>query len=95
MTEKIEHKMKPHLLTEKQWSQLEDVVKCFDSFEENGLGCTSLKKHSIKLVDGAVPVRDKYCPISPAVQEIVYKEIDLMLELKVIELRVLGIIELM
>lgn len=51
--------MKPHLLTEKQWSQLEDVVKCFDSFEENGLGCTSLKKHSIKLVDGAVPVRIK------------------------------------
>lgn len=63
-----EHRMKPHDLDENQQNQLEDVIKCFESFEEKGLGRTSLEKHSIKLVEGAVPVKDKYYPISPAVQ---------------------------
>ncbi|XP_059222728.1 uncharacterized protein LOC131996796 [Stomoxys calcitrans] len=45
----------------------------------------SLEKHAIKLVDGAVPVKDKHYSLPHAVQEIVYKEIDNMLALKVIE----------
>lgn len=86
VNEKTTYKMKPHNLTLEQKSQLDLIVKSFYSFEERGLGHTSLEKHSIKLVDGAVPVKDRYYPISPAVQEIVYKEVDTMLELNVIEL---------
>lgn len=73
--DRLEHKMK-------QRNKLNEVIKCFDSFEEKCLGFTSLEKHSIKLIDGTVPVKDRHYPISAAVQEIVYKEIDL----KVIEL---------
>lgn len=79
------HKLDPHELTETQQIELEEVIKMFPSFEGQGLGCTWVEKHTIKLVEGAEPVKDRYYPISPAVQEIVYKEIDSMLELKVIE----------
>lgn len=74
-----------HELSAEQRLELEEVVKKFPSFEEKGLGCTTLEKHVIKLVEGAVPVKDKHYPLSPAVQEIVYQEIDNMLALKVIE----------
>ncbi|KAI8119245.1 Transposon Tf2-6 polyprotein [Lucilia cuprina] len=83
---KREYRMKPHDLTVEQQANLDKVVKLFDTFEEKGLGLTSMEEHSIKLVEGAVPVKDRYYPISPAVQEITYAEIDNMLRLKVIEL---------
>lgn len=74
-----------HDLTEDQKIRLSEVVSKFYTFEEKGLGCTSLEKHAIKLIEGANPVKDKHYPLSPAVQDIVYKEIDNMLALKVIE----------
>lgn len=74
-----------HDLTKDQQRQLAEVVRKFPSFEEKGLGCTPLEKHEIRLIEGAVPVKDKHYPLSPAVQEIVYKEIDNMLALNVIE----------
>lgn len=46
----MEYKMKPHKISIEQQSQLDSVIKSFDSFEEKGLGQTSLEKHSIKLV---------------------------------------------
>ena len=85
-TEKEVNKLKPHDLNEEQRMKLDKVIKEFDTFEEKGLGMTNLEKHSIKLIDGAEPVKDRYYPISPAIQEITYKEIDTMLELNVIEL---------
>lgn len=41
--------------------------------------------HTIELFDGASPVKDRYYPVSPAVQESIYAEVDEMLKLGVIE----------
>lgn len=83
--EKLEHKLNPHVLTEDQQMRLQNVIKSIDNFEEKGLGKTSLEKHTIKLVEGAVPFKERHYPISPAVQAIVYGEVDNMLKLNVIE----------
>lgn len=74
-----------HQLTGEQRRRLEEIINKFPTFEKNGLGCTKLEKHAIKLVGNANPVKDRHYPLSPAVQEIVYNEIDKMLALKVIE----------
>lgn len=74
-----------HELTTKQRSRLQEVIEKFPSFEKLGLGKTSLEKHTIQLKEGTNPIKDKHYPISPAIQEIVYGEIDKMLELNVIE----------
>lgn len=80
-----DYKLNPHELTNDQENRLKCIVKKFKTFEENGLGCTSLEKHSIKLVEGAEPVKDRHYPMSPAVQAITYQEVDNMLALNVIE----------
>ena len=79
-----EHYLGPHELTPQQQKELEIVKNEFLCFEKNGLGKTHLEVHKIDLVDGAVPVKDRHYPISPAVQEIVYKEVDEMMSLSVI-----------
>lgn len=76
------HKM--HSLSDKQQVDLEIVKSSFLTFENDGLGRTPLEKHTITLVEGAVPIKERHFPISPAVQEIVYAEIDNMLKLGVI-----------
>uniref|UniRef100_A0A1I8NKY6 Retrotransposon gag domain-containing protein n=1 Tax=Musca domestica TaxID=7370 RepID=A0A1I8NKY6_MUSDO len=80
-----DYKLNPHELTNDQENRLKCIVKKFKTFEENGLGCSSLEKHSIKLVEGAEPVKDRHYPMSPAVQAITYQEVDNMLALNVIE----------
>ena len=80
-----EHYLKPHVLSAPQQAKLEEVIQQFASFESNGLGRTHLETHKIELIEGAVPVKDRHYPISPAVQEIVFKEIDEMLKLDVIQ----------
>ena len=82
---KLDSKLSPHVLSESQQRQLDEVKKQFKSFEVHGLGRTPLEMHTIQLIEGAQPVKDRHYPISPAVQEIVYKEVDQMLELGVIE----------
>lgn len=74
-----------HKLTVDQQQRLQQVIDSFKTFEKDGLGRTPLEKHSIKLVEEAVPVKDRHYPLSPAMQSIVYAEIDKMLELGVIE----------
>lgn len=76
---------KIHDLSEEQKERLKRVVSKFPTFEEKDLGLTSFETHTIKLLEGAMPIKDKYYPISPAMQEIVYAEIDKMLELNEIE----------
>ncbi|KAH8339641.1 hypothetical protein KR059_000403, partial [Drosophila kikkawai] len=49
-----------------------------------GLGRTSLLKHHID-VGLATPVKQRHYPVSPAVEKVLYAEIDRMLELGVIE----------
>lgn len=80
-----ECKLRPHDLTEDQKRRLDEAIDQFDTFEQKGLGRTQLEKHTIKLIEGAEPVKDRYYPISPAVQKITYEEIDNMLRLNVIE----------
>ena len=82
---KLENKLSPHELSESEKSQLDKVRLQFKSFEDHGLGKTHVETHIIQLKEGTQPVKDRHYPISPAVQEIVYKEVDQMLELGVIE----------
>ena len=81
-----EHYLKPHTLSPEQQMKLDDVIQQFATFETNGLGRTHLETHKIELIEGAVPVKDRHYPISPAVQEIVFKEVDDMLNLDVIKI---------
>jgi len=42
-------------------------------------------KHAIELVPDTTPVIDRHLPVSPAVQQLIYEEIDERLRLEVIE----------
>lgn len=80
-----EYKLNPHVLEERQQQKLDEVISEFNTFEEKGLGHTNLERHSIKLIEGAEPFKDRHYPMSPAVQALVYEEVDTMLRLNVIE----------
>ena len=68
-----------------QTQQLEVVKNMFPSFEKQGLGRTSMLQHTID-VGEALPIKQRYYPVSPAVENLMYQEIDRMLSLNVIEL---------
>jgi len=70
----------PHVLE----APVQEIRKSFLSDEEHGLGRTSVMKHTIELVKGAVPVKDRHYPVSPAEQKFIYEEKDEMLRLGVI-----------
>lgn len=71
-------------LTQVQQRQLELVKTFFPSFEKQGLGKTSLIKHRID-VGNSRPVKQRFYPVSPAVEKLMYSEVDRMLSLGVIE----------
>lgn len=73
-----------HQLDQQQNQQLENVIKNFPSCEVQGLGKTSLMKHTIN-VGEAVPTKQRYHAVSPAVEKKMYAEVDRMLQLGVIE----------
>ena len=77
------HKL--HNLTVDQQQTLDAVMKKFPSFEVRGLDRTGVEKHTIQSFDGSVPIKERHFPISPAVQEIVFAEIDKMVKLGVIQ----------
>ncbi|KAL7723154.1 hypothetical protein ACLKA6_018414, partial [Drosophila palustris] len=74
-------------LEERQVTQLEAVKREFLQFEKDGLGKTHLLQHRIQLIEGTEPVKDRHYPLSPAKQEIVWAEVDKMLQLGIIEER--------
>lgn len=74
-----------HNLTAAEKSLLDEIVNNFPSSEALGLGKTTLTKHEIQLVENAVPVKQRYYPVSPAKQADLDSEIDRMLRLGVIE----------
>ncbi|XP_041451796.1 uncharacterized protein K02A2.6-like [Drosophila obscura] len=78
--------MEPHELTHSQQTRLDQVKEKFRSFDAHGLGRTKIENHEIRLVEGAVPVKERFYPVSPAVQELLFAEVDEMLRLGVIEL---------
>jgi len=56
----------------------------FPNFERKGLGRTDWKKHDIDIGE-AKPVKQRYYPVSPTVEKLLYTKIDRMLSLGVIE----------
>lgn len=73
-----------HHLTPAQLDELEVVKKEFPSYEELGLGRTNLYVHQID-VESAQPIKQRHYPVSPAVQKLLYEELDRMLSLDLIE----------
>lgn len=73
-----------HHLSDPQRQRLEMIIEKFPSFTEKGLGRTKSEIHMIDTRD-AVPVKSKHYPVSPAVQKLMYAELDRMLNLGVIE----------
>ncbi|XP_070070164.1 uncharacterized protein [Drosophila takahashii] len=77
--------VEPHILSEEEKTQLELVQDKFLTYEKHGMGLTELETHSIQLEAGTVPVKERFYPVSPKVQELLYAEVDEMLRLGVIE----------
>lgn len=73
-----------HLLTTLQEQQLAEVTSLFPSSEVLGLGKTHLEFHTIDTNDH-LPIKSRHYPVSPAIQELIDKEVDRMLSLGVIE----------
>lgn len=71
-------------LSSAQQQQLNSVINLFPSFEKRGLGKTTLIEHDID-VGEAKPIKQRFYPVSPAVERLIFQEIDRMLELGVIE----------
>jgi len=72
-------------LTPDQETKLTEVKRLFPSFEEKGLGRTSLLEHKIEIEPKTKPIKQRYYPISPAVEKLLHQEIDEMISLGVIE----------
>lgn len=73
-----------YCLTRSQHQQLDAVISLFPNFEKQALGRTSLIKHTID-VGNTKPIKQRFYPVSPAVEKLMYAEIDRMLTLGVIE----------
>ena len=73
-----------HVLNAEQSIQLENAINRFKCFSKHGLGKTSLETHLIDTKD-SVPIKQKHYPVSPAVQTLLYEELDRMLAMGVIE----------
>lgn len=71
-------------LTSSQNSQLEAIIALFPNYEKQGLGRTCLIQHNID-IGTATPIKQRFYPVSPAVEQLMYKEVDRMLALGVIE----------
>lgn len=80
----IEEENKAHDLTPLQNQKLQEIRAQFPSFLDRGLGKTHLQTHTIDTGD-ALPVKDRHYPVPPAVQKLLYAELDRMLGLGVIE----------
>lgn len=73
-----------HNLSVEERVRLETVKEEFLDFDRHGLGKTELMEHVIDTGD-AVPVKQRHYPVSPAVQSLLYQEVDRMIDLGVIE----------
>lgn len=67
-----------------QKQQLAEVTSLFPSSELLGLGKTHLEFHTID-TNNDYPIKSRYYDVSPAIQQLIDKEVDRMLCLGVIE----------
>lgn len=74
-----------HSLLAAQNTVLEKVKAKFPYFAVLGLGRTDVEEHVIELVDENIPVKQRHYQISPAIQKLVFSELDRMLSMGVIE----------
>lgn len=71
-------------LSDKQRQALDELVtRLFADIDPNQIGCTNLVEHVIET--DSVPIKQRYYPISPAMQKIVNQELDKMLEQGIVE----------
>ena len=73
-----------HVLSSSEQSLLDIVKQQFPSFVAQGLGQTQLLTHKID-VGSANPIKQRHYPVSPAIQKLMYDEVDRMVELGVVE----------
>lgn len=73
-----------HTLSLEDSQKLDNIKSLFPSFEKDGLGKTHLIEHVID-VGSNKPIKQRFYPVSPAIQDLMYAELDRMLELGVIE----------
>lgn len=73
---------RPLSLLEKQKLQL--VINTFPAFSKEGLGRTSVISHVID-VSSSTPIKQRHFPVSPAIEKLIYAELDRMLQMDVIE----------
>lgn len=73
-----------HALNKKQSTHLEAIKNMFPISKSSELSKTSLLQHSIN-VNNSKPIKQRHYPVSPAIQDIMYTELDRMLSLGVIE----------
>ncbi|XP_065369018.1 uncharacterized protein LOC135961445 [Calliphora vicina] len=71
-------------LTAIQQQQLDLIIALFPNFDQQGLGRTKLIKHEID-VGESKPIKQRFYPVSPAVEKLMFAELDRMLALGVIE----------
>lgn len=71
-------------LNKTQQCQLKAIIDSFPNSERDGLGCTTLLEHKIDTGE-ASPIKQRYYPISPAREKLLFAEMDRMLDLGVIE----------
>ena len=83
--EKPEYLLEMHDFTEEEDKKLKSVIAQFQSFENYGLGKTSVDKHSIQISPGSQPVKHKLQMVSPVVLQALEEEVDRMLGMGVIE----------
>lgn len=84
LTPTTEDSTNHHSLSSVNQARLDEVISKFPSCKLEGLGKTSLIKHQID-VGSATPIKQRHYPVSPAVQAVMYAELDRMLDLGVIE----------
>lgn len=70
-------------LTPEQHRQLDDLIEELFTRMPERLGCTTLVEHKISTT--AEPIKQRFYPISPALQKQVYKELDDMLAQGIVE----------
>lgn len=71
-------------LNMEQKYQLQGVIEKFPSFAKEGLGKTNVICHTIN-TGNAIPIKQRHFPVSPAIEKLIYEELDRMLNMGVIE----------
>ncbi|XP_065365428.1 uncharacterized protein LOC135958451 [Calliphora vicina] len=73
-----------HILDSVQREKLDIAINSFPSFSKEGLGRTTLVSHTIDTAENK-PIKQRYFAVSPAIEQLLFAEIDRMLQLGVIE----------